>query len=174
MPKLSRTQSTLLRTAASRRELSLMPIPDTIRLRGAALERTLRALLDRGLIVEDKGDAESGRGEEMRRQLVITPAGLAAIGRKASDPAPIQRGAALDATPSVSEARPPARPGGKLGALLDAVANPKGATLDELAMASGRLPHTTRAALTRLRQRGFDVRLVRANGRKTYRLVSAG
>ena len=48
---------------------------------------------------------------------------------------------------------------GKLGVLLDAVSRPEGATLEDLAAASGWLPHTTRAAIARLRQRGFDVRL---------------
>ncbi len=53
------------------------------------------------------------------------------------------------------------------------MAGPKGATLDDLSAASGWLPHTTRAALTRLRQRGFDVRLEAGDGRKAYRLVPA-
>ena len=49
------------------------------------------------------------------------------------------------------------RPGGKLGVLLESVARPEGATLGDLTAASGWLPHTARAALTRLRQRGYDV-----------------
>ena len=67
-----------------------------------------------------------------------------------------------------------ARPGGKLGLLLDAVARPQGATLDELTAASGWLPHTTRAAISRLRQRGYDVRLASMGTRKAYHLVPAG
>jgi DNA-binding IclR family transcriptional regulator len=67
----------------------------------------------------------------------------------------------------------PGRPSGKLGTLLDAIAAPTGATLDELSTASGWLPHTTRAALTRLRQRGFDVCLATTDGRKAYQPVPA-
>ena len=54
-----------------------------------------------------------------------------------------------------------------------AVTRPEGATLDDLTAASGWLPHTTRAALTRLRQRGYDVRLANTGPRKAYHLVPA-
>ena len=73
-----------------------------------------------------------------------------------------------DAVPSGSQ-----RPGGKLGVLLEAVARPEGATLGDLTAASGWLPHTTRAALTRLRQRGYDVRLADTGTRRAYHLVPA-
>ena len=69
-----------------------------------------------------------------------------------------------------------ARPGGKLGRVLDAVAAEDGATLAELAALTGWQPHTTRAALTRLRRRGFDLILGSAEGagdRKAYRAVPA-
>ena len=54
-----------------------------------------------------------------------------------------------------------AAPGGKTGLLLQAVHRREGATLDELAGATRWLGHTTRAALTRLRQRNFDIRSIR-------------
>ena len=98
-------------------------------------------------------DADAGD----RRRLIITPAGLEAIGVESA-----QAGAGTpDAVPE-QRAHPEtqrARPGGKLGVLLDAVSRPEGATLEDLTAASGWLPHTTRAAITRLRQRGFDVRI---------------
>lgn len=37
---------------------------------------------------------------------------------------------------------------------------------------TGWLPHTTRAAITRLRQRGYDIRLAEVGSRKVYRLAS--
>ena len=61
MPKLSDTQAVLLAAAARRRDLSVLPPPETIRLKGAALERTLRALVVRGLI------AESALGSRAKR-----------------------------------------------------------------------------------------------------------
>ena len=67
-----------------------------------------------------------------------------------------------------------ARPGGKLGTLLDAVSRPEGATLEDLSAAAGWQPHTTRAAISRLRQRGYDVRIATMGTRKAYHLVPAG
>jgi hypothetical protein len=75
----------------------------------------------------------------------------------------------------IVEAAPPvaAHPRGKLGRVLDAVAAKDGATLAELAALTGWQPHTTRAALTGLRRRGFVLVLGGvddAGGRKAYRL----
>ncbi len=63
-------------------------------------------------------------------------------------------------------------PSGKLGQILAAIAAPGGATLSDLIALTGWLPHTTRAALTRLRQRGHAVRLIITTGRKAYHLAS--
>jgi hypothetical protein len=66
-----------------------------------------------------------------------------------------------------------ARPRGKLGRVLDALATEDGATLAELVALTGWQPHTTRAALTGLRRRGFVLllgHLENAGGRKAYRL----
>ncbi len=64
--------------------------------------------------------------------------------------------------PSEPSRRPP-RAGSKLDRLLGMVSTDEGATLDELTGARGWLPHTARAALTGLRKRGYDVRLVRGD-----------
>ena len=54
------------------------------------------------------------------------------------------------------------------------VSTDEGATLDELIGATGSLPHTARAALTGLRKRGYDVRLVRGDGETAgaYRMTA--
>jgi hypothetical protein len=65
------------------------------------------------------------------------------------------------------------RPAGKLGQVLTAVAAEPGVTLVELVSLTGWQPHTARAALTRLRQRGFKVHLREAEGRKAYHLTQA-
>jgi DNA-binding MarR family transcriptional regulator len=102
---------------------------------------------------------------------------------------------ARNAAPTSTDASPPAaaasalappvwaaaaaaadRPAGKLGRVLDAVAAEDGATLAELAALTGWQPHTTRAALTRLRQRGFTLLLDpvdASGGRKAYRVRRA-
>jgi Protein of unknown function (DUF3489) len=179
VPKLSDPQAVLLAAAAARADLSVLPAPETLRLKGAALQRTLKALLARGLIAEDPMKVSAKRSKWAgldadaadRRRLIITPAGLEAVGVESA-----QAGAGTpDAVPE-QRAHPEthrARPGGKLGVLLDAVARPQGATLAELTAASGWLPHTARAAITRLRQRGFDVRIATMGTRRAYHLVPA-
>ena len=179
VPKLSDTQAILLAAAAARPDLSVLPAPETLRLKGAALERTLKALRARGLITEAPMTVRTKRSKWAgpdadaadRRRLILTPAGLEAIGA--------ERAQTGDGTPdAVPEPRAHsepqgALPGGKLGVLLDAVSRPEGATLEDLTAASGWLPHTTRAAITRLRQRGYDVRLATMGARRVYHLVPA-
>lgn len=77
------------------------------------------------------------------------------------------------ATPSEPSRRPP-RPGSKLDQVLSTLSKDKGATLDDLTRATGWLPHTARAALTGLRKRGYDVRLVRGGSEtaSVYRLTT--
>jgi hypothetical protein len=80
MPKLSDTQAVLLTAAAARPDLSLLPIPDTIKANGAALDRTLKSLLSRGLAAENTVTGRAKRSKRASSSLVITPAGIAAIG----------------------------------------------------------------------------------------------
>lgn len=69
-----------------------------------------------------------------------------------------------------SHATSPKHPGGKLGQLVERLETPEGATLVELTALTGWQPHTVRAALTRLRQRGFKICLEARNDRKAYYL----
>jgi OST-HTH/LOTUS domain len=84
MPKLSDTQAVLL-AAAARADLSVLPAPETLSVKGAALERSLGALLRRGLIA-DAADDRRGRRSKWavanggHRRLDVTPAGLEALG----------------------------------------------------------------------------------------------
>jgi DNA-binding IclR family transcriptional regulator len=57
--------------------------------------------------------------------------------------------------------------------VLDALSGAGGATLAELAELTGWRPHTTRAALTRLRRRGHALERHERDGRKAYRLGAA-
>jgi uncharacterized protein DUF3489 len=49
------------------------------------------------------------------------------------------------------------RPGSKQALVVEMMSKQQGTTLDALVKATGWLPHTTRAALTGLRKRGFAV-----------------
>ena len=66
------------------------------------------------------------------------------------------------------------RGGTKLALVIDMLCAKGGATLDALVDATGWLPHTTRAALTGLRKRGFSIERTREEESDSiYRIVSA-
>lgn len=65
-------------------------------------------------------------------------------------------------TELASAARP--KPSSKLGVVLALLEKPQGASLAKLVEVTGWLPHTTRAALTGLRKRGFAVVSEKAGG----------
>ena len=48
----------------------------------------------------------------------------------------------------------------------------EGATLDQMIAATGWLPHTTRAALTGLKKRGYAIDSDKVDGVRTYRAVA--
>ena len=172
MPKLSNTQAALLATAAARPDLSVLPPPETLGLKGAALERTLKALSARGLIapapVQSRAKrskwadpaAETGEGE----RLIVTPAGRAAIAAK---PGP-------DRAAVSPESATPARTT-KNATLITLLSADNGADIAALSSALGWLPHTTRAALTRLRQAGYGLEAVAPaeGGARRYRITSS-
>ena len=68
----------------------------------------------------------------------------------------------------------PPRPGSKQALLLVLLSRQQGASLTEMMEATGWLPHTIRAALTGLRQRGCAIeRSSSADGSSTYRLMNS-
>ena len=70
---------------------------------------------------------------------------------------------------------PPAGPraGSKLAEVIDLLSRDQGATLGELIAATHWLPHTTRAALTGLRKRGYAVERTRPDRVTRYRIAKA-
>lgn len=80
-------------------------------------------------------------------------------------------------TPRISapeSAIPAARPGGKLGTIVDHLASDAGATADELVEATGWKKNTVLGALSPLRTRGFTFQLETRSGRRAYRLGQTG
>jgi hypothetical protein len=65
------------------------------------------------------------------------------------------------------------REGSKQALLVELLSRPKGASLDDLIGATGWLPHTTRAALTGLRRRGFSIERMPADGGPSLYRVAA-
>jgi len=84
--KLSDTQLVILSQAAQRPDYCVLPMPPNLQAKAGPVTRALKALLKRGLILEQAG---SNSDHEWRRDengalltLVIATAGLAAIGSK--------------------------------------------------------------------------------------------
>ena len=170
MPKLSDTQAALLAAAAARPDLSVLPAPETLRLKGAALERTLKALSARGLIAAAPIEGRAKRSKwaapaaDAGERLIVTPAGRAAIAAK---PGP-------DRAAVSPESATPARTT-KNATLITLLSADNGADIAALSSALGWLPHTTRAALTRLRQAGYGLEAVAPaeGGARRYRITSS-
>jgi hypothetical protein len=65
------------------------------------------------------------------------------------------------------------RPGSKLAGVIGLLSRAQGAGIEDLTAATGWLPHTTRAALTGLRKRGYVLARERREGTDTvYRILS--
>ena len=78
--------------------------------------------------------------------------------------------AAAASAPAVAE---PSPPGGKLGLIIQRLGAKAGATADELAKATGWQRHTVHGALSRLRTRGFAMRIETEGERRAYHLARA-
>ena len=90
---------------------------------------------------------------------------------------PIPKNTKFPANSKKKNARQPPtikRPDGKLGLILDRLEDKTGASVGELVEATGWQKHSVHGALSRLRTRGFAIRLEAKEGRKAYRLAPAG
>jgi hypothetical protein len=178
---LSVAQLLVLRTAAQRPDRMVLPLPTDLQARGASQTRLLNALLKAALVEELPASNEalnwckdvSGALLALRN----TATGLAERG--CPEPLLPEPDSAVPSEPCAA-AEPgtrlpltPAHPRGKLGEVLTAISTEPGAALAELSSSTGWLPHTTRAALTGLRKRGFPVSLIERDGRKAYQLNTA-
>jgi hypothetical protein len=111
MARLSDTQLVILGAAAQRADLSVLPLPETLKIKGGAVDKVLGSLRSRRLIRIIGGDGGPER-------VVITSEGMAAIGVEHDDgqtPAPADQDAAPAAAtaPRAAESDAPAeRPPG--------------------------------------------------------------
>jgi hypothetical protein len=77
-------------------------------------------------------------------------------------------------TAVTSQCHTPPRPGSKQALVVGLLVRQQGASLAEMMEATGWLPHSTRAALTGLRQRGCIIeRSTSTDGSSTYRITNA-
>ena len=181
MTNLTDAQRILLSSASQRNNGSLLPLPASVA-PGSGASKALAVLVKRDLAAERETDEQTAvhRSDgDLRYGLFITPTGLTAIGVEVPG-----NGDTADAADAVdaalqavdAAAAPPraGKPGSKTAAVLALLARPHGATMAELVVATGWLPHTTRAALTGLRKKGHDITRGKADGLTCYRIAEAG
>jgi hypothetical protein len=192
MAKLTHTQLVVLSKAAAREDgLAVAPT----NMKGAAAAKVGLSLVARKLMREIKakpGTPVWRKDKEGRPIcLMITRAGRDAIGvdedqGERSD-VPVKNEKAQRKPAAVvkkpSKANPAVMPSAQLSTprenskqarVINMLSAQSGATLDDLIAATGWLPHTTRAALTGLRKRGFAIERSRAEGETSiYRLVGS-
>ena len=197
--KLTDAQLVMLSAAARRDDRSLTP-PE--KLKGGAADKVATKLIAAGLVKEVKAKAGTPvwRRDEQNGQfyaLKLTAAGAKAIAVNPDDDAgPAGEGqrlgievdrsptfaeqgraaaGALDAPSAQALASPRApRVGTKLAQAVEMLGATEGATIAELSEALDWLPHTTRAALTGLRKRGYALTLDRSMRGVARLIASAG
>jgi hypothetical protein len=192
--KLTDMQIVML-SAAGQRDDRCLVAPQN--LRGGAVQRVAAKLIDAGLAKEIKAKPETPvwRQDERAGQsfaLKLTAAGVRAVPTDhpwASDDTSGDNGDRVQVAkassktirhttaevPTTDGGRPSAPQGGtKLARVFELLRRDCGATLAELIAATDWLPHTTRAALTGLRKRGYAVTIDRSDKERgsTYRAQS--
>ena len=83
MTRLSNTQAVILSAAAQRDDGAVLPLPETLEIKGGAVDKVLGSLKTKGLIAH-QGAPRGDNPPPLR----ITRAGLKAIGVEAEDDAP--------------------------------------------------------------------------------------
>lgn len=176
MPRLTDTQLVLLNAAVNRDDGCVLPVPDSIRAKGAALERSLNTLLKAGLISEvaaSKGQAAWKTADDLRPiTLVLTDAGRAALETgtsKAPQAQPAER---------QTRTRPKSSSQGsstRSATLLRLLSGKSGASLEELQTATSWQAHSVRGFLSGTVRRKMGLELISEpdrSGTRRYRLVA--
>jgi Protein of unknown function (DUF3489) len=185
--KLTDAQLVLLSDATQRQHLCLTA-PDNMK--GAILTKVTERLAKLGLAKEIRAKAgipvwrRDDAGQSYAPKLtaagkaIVVDDGLdeAVAPGKAAQQRP-KRDVAKTSDPDVVDERAKSsmpRAGSKLAWVMDLLQRPGGATILTLIEATGWLPHTTRAALTGLRKRGYAVARERIEGEGTvYRIAGS-
>jgi DNA-binding MarR family transcriptional regulator len=145
MTRLTETQLVVLSEAANREDGSILPLPKSIK--GGAAAKVVDALIRRGLAERIESDRPA-----IPDRVRITRAGLEAIG--------VEPEAGAEAVTDARDARPEAdtpktnkktttrrREGTKQALLIDLLRRPEGATIEQIAEATGWQRHTVRGAI---------------------------
>jgi len=174
--KLSDMQRILLSTASQRDDGHVLPLPETLKGKELPSKPALAALLKKELIseIDTQKPAQQWREDgDGRIGLVITQAGLEAIGvlgKATLEPSsPDVR--AQNRGQSAPLHVPLSRAGTKQDAVIALLKRENGASLFDIVDATGWLPHTSRAALTGLKKKGYSLEKDKVDGVTRYRIT---
>ena len=168
MTELTNTQRAVLTAAAERPGLQILPLPEHIK--GGAAKKVTTALLARGLVGKDGDSATLIATDDGLRSIGIEPAQAALSASIAGPAAPAT--ASESSTPTATT--PKTRPGTKQATLIAMLEAPDGATIAEIADATGWQHHTVRGAIAgALKKRlGLDVTSEKVDDRgRVYHLA---
>ena len=163
MTILTKLQQTLLSHATTRESGSLLPAAETLNVAPNRARKAAGQLIELGFAEEGSVEehAASWRtGDEVQLGAFITDAGRAVLPTEAvevHDPCPA----------------PDHKRATKASLLVTMLSTPEGASLDELVAATSWLPHTTRAALTGLKKKGYEVVRSGERGASRYSIGEA-
>jgi hypothetical protein len=177
MTKLSDTQAVILSAAAQRDDGAVLPLPETLKLTGGALTKVLGSLEMKGLIdhqgaprgddppplcitragleaigVEPEGETGPAEADAAATSADAAPAGdtpaPAAVGD--DEPAAGRHRAKAKAKPGKAAAadKPTPRAGTKQAQMIELLKRPEGATVEQIATATGWQHHTIRGAIS--------------------------
>jgi hypothetical protein len=173
-PKLSDMQLVLLSTASQREDGNLFPIADSLKGGESRINKAIEALIKCGFAAEGEVGAKVPNWREdgdRRLGAMITAAGRATIG--AAEGGEVDKGQEPPATPPPAAPAPARKPGEiragtKQALLVEMLEREEGASIQQIVHATGWLPHTTRAALTGLKKRGYEITNEKVEGVGRY------
>jgi Protein of unknown function (DUF3489) len=178
MTRLSDTQLVILSAAAQRDDGAVLPLPETLKIKGGAVGKVLGSLKAKGLI-----DHQGIPRDDDPPPLCITRAGLQAIGVEVEDDVPAgptaadtgatsaEAGVQAIETPALATGadgaatlakrrtrakpdktapagKPTPRAGTKQALMIDLLRRPEGATVEQIAEVTGWQKHTIRGAIS--------------------------
>jgi hypothetical protein len=192
MPKLTDTQLVILSATAQRMDQAVLPLPKSLKVKGAAITKLLEGLRKKGLLEEKPaphGMETWRKGKDgLRMMLVITEAGLNALDGGPAGPKeqPSRRRAPIKNTKAEQKRKGSkskgdgstsvARPSSKQTLLIDLLKRKSGATIDELVKATGWQAHSIRGAISGAlkNRRGLAVASEKVDGRgRVYRIAES-
>jgi hypothetical protein len=178
MPKLSDTALVILSNAAKRDERRVLPLPKSVKGGIKGVTPILKTLVKQKLIAELNavGKAPVWREDKDNRfTLIVTDAGLKAIGIESNEVAQPLKAAKAKPEKAPASPKPTASSGtSKLDLLKDMLQRKEGMTVAEASKATGWLMHSVRGVMSGVfkKKQGLQIDSEKVEGRgRVYRLA---